>query len=119
MTRPARLCSCGLIVPHGTACACQIAAKQARDRRHDARRPSSTARGYNREWRKKSREWLAFHPDCTCCGRPATLVDHIQPHRGDPALFWNWRNWQSLCTPCHNRHKQRIERAARAEVAHA
>ncbi|WP_232215691.1 HNH endonuclease signature motif containing protein [Paracoccus sp. J55] len=46
------------------------------------------------------------------CGADATLVDHIKPHRGDKALFWNWNNWQALCTPCHNRHKQRQERQA-------
>nr|WP_313010818.1 HNH endonuclease [Brucella intermedia] len=44
------------------------------------------------------------------CGKPASVVDHIQPHRGNKELFW-WRgNWQSLCQPCHDRHKQRQER---------
>ncbi|WP_240517259.1 HNH endonuclease [Paracoccus salipaludis] len=45
------------------------------------------------------------------CGRPADLVDHVQSHKGDPTLFWDWRNWQSLCAACHNRHKQRQERS--------
>lgn len=117
MTRPARLCVCGQIVQSGDTCPCQIAAKQARDRRHDARRPSSHARGYNREWRRQSREWLRYHPDCTFCGNPAHLVDHITPHKGDDRLFWDWRNWASLCTHCHSSKKQRQERAARAEVA--
>ena len=49
-------------------------------------------------------------PRLNFCGEPATLVDHIIPHKGDQALFWDWRNWQSLCTPCHNRVKQRKER---------
>jgi 5-methylcytosine-specific restriction enzyme A len=39
----------------------------------------------------------------------ATTVDHITPHRGQAALFWDAKNWQSLCTLCHNMHKQRIE----------
>lgn len=111
MSRPNRLCTCGSVVPHGTTCACQIEAKRQRDRRHDARRPNSGQRGYNAEWRRKSREWLAYHPTCTMCGGQASLVDHITPHRGDKALFWDWRNWQSLCAPCHNSRKQRIERA--------
>jgi 5-methylcytosine-specific restriction protein A len=34
---------------------------------------------------------------------PAVIVDHIQPHRGDPGLFWAQSNWQSLCKPCHDR----------------
>ena len=32
----------------------------------------------------------------------ANVVDHIKPHRGDSALFWNTENWQSLCDKCHN-----------------
>lgn len=110
------LCVCGKIVQPGDTCPCQIEAKRQRDRRHDARRPNSTQRGYNAEWRKKSREWLNHHPDCAFCGRPANLVDHIEPHKGDPKLFWDWRNWQSLCQPCHDRDKQRIERQ---HTAHA
>ena len=35
---------------------------------------------------------------------PATVVDHIIPHRGDKKLFWDERNWQALCESCHN-HK--------------
>lgn len=35
---------------------------------------------------------------------PATIVDHIVPHRGDTKLFWNTEgNWQSLCASCHSR----------------
>ena len=33
----------------------------------------------------------------------ATVVDHIQPHRGDPKLFWDQSNWQSLCKRCHDK----------------
>ncbi|WP_232215651.1 HNH endonuclease signature motif containing protein [Paracoccus sp. J55] len=43
------------------------------------------------------------------CGADATVVDHIKPHRGDQALFWNWNNWQALCTGCHSSVKQRQE----------
>jgi 5-methylcytosine-specific restriction protein A len=25
------------------------------------------------------------------------VVDHIRPHMGDPALFWDEGNWQALC----------------------
>ncbi|WP_323784771.1 HNH endonuclease signature motif containing protein [Thalassovita sp.] len=45
------------------------------------------------------------------CGASATVVDHIKAHRGDERLFWDRTNWQPLCAPCHNRHKQRQERA--------
>ncbi|WP_231555339.1 HNH endonuclease [Paracoccus sanguinis] len=53
------------------------------------------------------------------CGNPADVVDHITPHRGDEALFWNWSNWQALCAPCHNRHKQRAENLTRRKQSHA
>lgn len=56
--------------------------------------------------------FLALHPLCACCHALATVVDHITPHRGDDALFWNRLNWQPLCAPCHNRKKQREELAA-------
>jgi len=35
---------------------------------------------------------------------PVALVDHVIPHRGDQALFWDEEgNWQSLCWSCHSR----------------
>ena len=41
--------------------------------------------------------------------RPATVADHIIPHRGDLALFYDTNNLQSLCAECHSKHKQREE----------
>jgi len=40
----------------------------------------------------------------------ATVADHIVPHKGDLKLFWDERNWQGLCAPCHDIHKQSEER---------
>lgn len=37
------------------------------------------------------------------------VCDHIEPHRGDEAKFWAGP-FQTLCAPCHNGTKQRIER---------
>lgn len=112
-TRPPHLCSCGKIVSHGARCACQITATRERNARHDRRRPSAAGRGYDSRWRKARRDFLTSHPDCAMCANPATTVDHIIAHRGDPALFWNRSNWQSLCTRCHNSVKQRLERRPR------
>ncbi len=36
-------------------------------------------------------------------------MDHIKPHRGDLALFWDRTNWQPLCNPCHNSLKAQVE----------
>ena len=52
--------------------------------------------------------YLAAHPLCEKClkeGRytKATVVDHIKPHRGDPKLFWDPDNWQTLCKRCHDK----------------
>lgn len=38
------------------------------------------------------------------------VADHRRPHRGDERLFWDERNLQCLCKPCHDSTKQRQER---------
>lgn len=115
MSKPPRICSCGRVVPYGERCECQRTATRERNARHDARRPSARQRGYNHEWRKARREYLAQHPHCRECTkhgitRLASVVDHVVPHKGDRNLFWHRANWQPLCTPCHNSIKQRQER---------
>lgn len=60
-------------------------------------------RGYTYQWRLARKVFLIEHPLCVECGRPATDVDHIIPHEGDQALFWNRLNWQALCHECHSR----------------
>lgn len=71
----------------------------------------STAR-----WRQLRMEVLTEAMfSCAHCkrleGKTALLVaDHIRPHRGDPALFWDRANLQCLCKQCHDRHKQSLER---------
>lgn len=54
------------------------------------------------------------HPLCRYCletghATPATVVDHIIPHRGDQTLFWDEANWQPLCKLCHDSIKARHE----------
>ena len=73
---------------------------------------SAAKRGYNSRWRRESKKFLQLHPLCEEClkeGRatPATVVDHIRPHRGDPKLFWDPSNWQALCKSCHDRKTAR------------
>ncbi len=69
---------------------------------------SAAARGYDRRWQKARKAFLMEHPLCVECARQgrivaATVVDHIIPHRGNKALFWDRNNWQSLCKSCHDR----------------
>ncbi len=108
--RAPRICSCGKVVAYGTRCACQAQRRAEADRR----RPNAHDRGYDRAWRKIRAEFLAANPRCSWpgCTAPATVVDHIQPHRGNRALFFNPANFQALCAHCHNSHKQAQERAA-------
>jgi 5-methylcytosine-specific restriction endonuclease McrA len=56
---------------------------------------------------------------CQSNGRvtAAAVVDHIKPHRGDAALFWDVTNWQALCKQHHDSDKQRIEHGGRARQA--
>lgn len=77
-------------------------------RKQDQRRGSSAARGYDSRWRKARAGYLRKHPLCRLHQmrgelEPATVVDHIIPHRGDKARFWDSNNWQPLCKRCHDR----------------
>ena len=75
---------------------------------------SAAARGYGHRWRVESKAFLIEPQNvfCRSCKiANATHVDHIDPHRGDEAVFWNKGNWQGLCTSCSNR-KSAIERFA-------
>ena len=85
---------------------------------YDKSRGSSAQRGYNSRWAKARASYLQKHPLCAMhmkLGRyvPATVVDHIVPHRGDLTLFWDSHNWQSLCATCHSAHKQRLEKSGK------
>jgi len=78
-----------------------------RKKEHDYHRPSAAARGYDGKWAKARRGWLLKHPFCSKCeaegkAEPATEVDHIKPHKGDRALFWDSSNWQGLCKSHHS-----------------
>ena len=77
-------------------------------------RPTAAKRGYDRRWRRAREAFLVRHPLCASCqtqGRtaPATVVDHIVPHRGGRRLFWDRKNWQPLCAHCHDGAKKREE----------
>jgi 5-methylcytosine-specific restriction enzyme A len=79
----------------------------AAKRELDRQRPSATRRGYGPHWRRARAAYLARHPLCVRCHakgcvEPSTTVDHVVPHRGDPVLFWDERNWQGLCKRCHD-----------------
>jgi len=89
-------------------------------------RESAAKRGYDYQWQKLSDGFVQAYPYCVLClcrGRinwgsihyplarqRSLVVDHIEPHRGDRHLLFDYGNLQTLCaTPCHDLDKQRIE----------
>lgn len=106
-SRPCRYPGC----PHLTddkSGYCEQHLQQTR-RQYDQQRGTAVQRGYDYRWQQYAKAYLAEHPLCVLClkkqppvTRAATLVDHIIPHKGDPALFWDPSNHQALCTECHN-----------------
>lgn len=59
-------------------------------------------------WRNARLIYLTNNPLCIRCeqdGRltPATVVDHVKPHKGNKELLWNSNNWQGLCKRCHDK----------------
>ena len=68
----------------------------------------------NKQWRAIRSEQLHNEPLCRRCKAigiytPATVCDHIDPHKGDVEAFWRGP-FQSLCQVCHSLDKQRIEK---------
>ena len=66
-----------------------------------------------KRWFRKRQRQLRDFPFCKLClalgkTRPATVVDHVEQHGGDPLKFWHGA-LQSLCKPCHDGVKQREE----------
>jgi len=112
-TAPARVCPQGHVVSRPGPC--RVCARQA-----DQSRPNANTRGYTHRWYLRARAFRARYPLCgmrpgnrapvlSYCaevGRttPGDVVDHVVPHRGNMALFWDeLNNWQTLCRACHTR----------------
>ncbi len=77
---------------------------------------NSTARGYDRRWRKLRLLVLQEEPTCRMCraiGKTtlATVVDHIKPRSQGGGN--EQENLQPLCAPCHNGAKAVLERTGK------
>lgn len=102
---PCRHRGCRALVRDGSGY-CE-AHRKVRQAEVDERRGSAASRGYGAKWRAYREKYLRAHPLCRVCqGKgfvvAATVVDHVEPHRGDHRLFWNPANHQPLCGPCHS-----------------
>lgn len=108
-SRPKKPCSypgCPLLVESGERYC--LKHKRETNRQYDKQRGTAAQRGYDARWQKYRKWFLNHNPLCIECrkeGRltPATVVDHIIPHKGDMELFWDTNNHQSLCKRCHDR----------------
>lgn len=100
--RPCRYPGCSNLCENGTYCEVHRLEWSP-----DVIRGNASQRGYGAKWRKARQLYLQAHPLCVTCLRrgnlsPATVVDHILPHRGNQTLFWDQENWQPLCKDCHD-----------------
>jgi 5-methylcytosine-specific restriction protein A len=64
-------------------------------------------------WQRLRAHQLLERPLCAICARKglvqlATIVDHVEPHRGDWMKFCTSK-LQSLCKPCHDGEKRTVE----------
>jgi len=86
-----------------------------RDRSQPWRAWYKTARWQRLRWQCLVRDLFT----CRMCGwlggndTSQLVADHVRPHRGRAADFWDLGNLQCLCKACHDGAKQRVERAGR------
>ncbi|WP_280949208.1 HNH endonuclease [Beijerinckia mobilis] len=105
------ICPCGLKIAGGEPCPCSLTRRAEQKARADRRRLPARERGYDSKWERERELFLKDNRKCKFCCEPATIVDHIVPHKGDMKLFWSRSNWQPLCVKCHSSTKQRMERS--------
>jgi 5-methylcytosine-specific restriction protein A len=91
---------------------CNVLVKRGRCPAHSTKRivrdPDVKKLYDSQRWSVMRANQLSREPWCVECLKRgehvfAKEVDHIQPHRGDPALFYDEINLQSLCKPDHSR----------------
>ncbi|NTH50929.1 endonuclease [Agrobacterium rhizogenes] len=100
--RAPRICGCGKVVPSGTVCQCQERAARERKARFDKKRPTARKRGYDAEWQREAKAFLAQPGNDLCaCGAHATVVMHIKSIRKRPDLRMVRSNWRPGCARCN------------------
>ena len=92
------------------------------EKEHDRHRATQGWRAWYKTARwQRLREAVLLRDSYTCQATGVLLsgkhpapnspvVDHREPHRGDPALFWNEDNLWSVSKVWHDAEKQRQER---------
>jgi 5-methylcytosine-specific restriction protein A len=108
---------CGPNCKHFQPCPVHGSHDQARYRTYNSNRRPDQKLYDTPFWRLRSKRFLRENPLCKDPdGKhggfpvPATVVDHIIPHRGDIELFSAESNLQGLCKGCHSRKTLRETR---------
>lgn len=93
---------CSMVITEGSYCLEHDPRKQ-----HDVRRGNAASRGYDAQWSRVRKSYMAAYPLCELCKKEgrvtaAALVHHIVRIKdGGPRL--NFDNLQALCVPCHTK----------------
>ncbi|WP_233284175.1 MULTISPECIES: endonuclease [Agrobacterium] len=75
-----------------------------RKARFEKKRPAARDRGYDNEWRKQAKSFLAIPGNDLCeCGAPAVLVRHVISIKKRPELRMSKTNWKPGCRRCNAR----------------
>jgi 5-methylcytosine-specific restriction protein A len=93
------------------------ATTQDKDRYRDATQPWRSWYKLERWRRLRLAIFLRDGFTCAMCGKlqgdtSKLACDHRQAHKGNSALFWDEANLQTLCKPCHDSRKQRLDLAS-------
>lgn len=97
---------------HSEPCAAARKAIAERKARFDKSRPNATQRGYDTEWAREAKAFLALPENRLCqCGAPAVLVAHRQSIRQRPDLRMVRTNWRPSCQRCNAKDAAREQRA--------
>ena len=86
--------------------------KERQERVRARRNPVIQAMYSTPEWRAL-RASVLLEANYICasigCRRRAAIVDHVKPHRGAAAVFFDRANLQPLCKTCHDRKTARLD----------
>jgi 5-methylcytosine-specific restriction endonuclease McrA len=103
-TRAPRVCGyCGGVHQSGERCPKAAVRDRERKSRFDRKRPNSSQRGYDREWEREAKAYLAQPENrrCARCGAPSTVVMHVISIRQRPDLRMVRSNWKPGCQRCN------------------
>jgi 5-methylcytosine-specific restriction enzyme A len=104
---------CRVIVTRGR-CPKHAVAKEHERPNLEVRKWYRTARWFALRTQVLAEERICAGEGGQPCGRPTVDVDHIRPHEGDAALFWNRRNLRGKCHACHSAKTAREREDRRA-----